>query len=272
MPSLTFEEAYPVLYRGWDETAARADFTATGGRNKAGYAELVGGTTGGDQDIGSTVNKAIEDSFNKLNIEVSKRFGEYRGGKPFRIDEILAEKVAQAKEQIDPYYNETLTDYLTGIERKISRGTQDTRDLLSELQADIGSYSRDIKFSLDQALNKAREGFAGAGLFESGERFRAEGILERRSGEQLSDYLRKQAFREKSIGTGLQRSLEEIGTAKTQTVRDIERQRLTDVETRKAQLAKEEGQRYITGFRATLPPELSATQNFDLLADLGIYS
>jgi len=36
----TFEEAYPVIYKGWGETEARADFAVTGGRNKAGYQEL----------------------------------------------------------------------------------------------------------------------------------------------------------------------------------------------------------------------------------------
>ena len=39
---ITFEEAFPVLYKGWDITAARANFAATGGRDKAGYNELVG--------------------------------------------------------------------------------------------------------------------------------------------------------------------------------------------------------------------------------------
>lgn len=39
---LTFEQAYPVLYKGWPEAEARADFAITGGKNKAGYEQLVG--------------------------------------------------------------------------------------------------------------------------------------------------------------------------------------------------------------------------------------
>lgn len=41
--AINFEQAYPVLYKGWDRASAQADFNATGGANKAGYQELVGG-------------------------------------------------------------------------------------------------------------------------------------------------------------------------------------------------------------------------------------
>ena len=42
-----------------------------------------------------------EDAFNKLNTEVAKRWGEYKSNNPFRIDEVLASKSAEAKEQIN---------------------------------------------------------------------------------------------------------------------------------------------------------------------------
>ena len=45
--ALSFDQAYPVLYKGWDRTAAAADFAATGGANKAGYQELVSGGSSG---------------------------------------------------------------------------------------------------------------------------------------------------------------------------------------------------------------------------------
>jgi len=55
--ALSFEQAYPVLYKGWDQASARADFNATGGANKAGYQELAGGGySGGGNPVPQTSN------------------------------------------------------------------------------------------------------------------------------------------------------------------------------------------------------------------------
>jgi hypothetical protein len=263
----SFDQVFPVLYRGWDSNAARADFNAGNWRNKAGAEQF----TGGNQSA-SNVNQAIEDSFRRLNQEVIKRFGEYKAGHPFRIDEVLSQKAAEAKEQIDPYYDETLSNYLTGVQRKIERGTQDTRDLIAELQADTSSFTRDLQLGLDKTINQAKEGYAGAGLYESGARYRTEGLANVESGNKLSDFTRGQQFRENQLNSGLSRNLEDLASGRQQDVRNIERQRTTDIETRKSQLAKESGQQFVTGFNATLPPELQAANGFDLLSNLGIYS
>jgi hypothetical protein len=52
--ALSFEQAYPVLYKGWDQNSARADFNATGGQNKAGYQELVGGGSSSSNNYSSS--------------------------------------------------------------------------------------------------------------------------------------------------------------------------------------------------------------------------
>ncbi len=109
------------------------------------------------------VNQQIQNSFQKLKDEVVKRFGEYRAGKPFRIDEVLAEKGAEAAEQIDPYYNQILSDYMTGVTRKIQRGESDTRDLLSELSATTTSYNEEAQNTLASAVEQAQQGFAESG-------------------------------------------------------------------------------------------------------------
>ena len=257
--------------QGWnDMDSINADIDAGGWRSKVPSGSSGDSSSGSDPAV--DINAAIEDAFNKLNTEVAKRWGEYKSNNPFRIDEVLASKSAEAKEQIDPYYNETLSDYLTGVERKISRGTQDTRDMLAELQADTSSFSRDIQFGLDQAINKSREGFAGAGLYSSGQRYGAEGLLQRRAGDELSDFTRGQEFREKGLRGGLSRGLEDIALGRKMDVRNLERERFTEIGKRQSQLAKEQGQRFTTGFRATLPPELQAQSGFDILQDLGLYS
>lgn len=219
-----------------------------------------------------SVNKIIQDSFQSLQSEVAQKFGEYRAGQPFKIDDVLAEKGSQAAEQIDPYYNEALTNYLTGVKRKIERGTTDTKDLLTELSANTESYTGQAKLALNESVNKAEQGFAESGLFGSGEQLRTEGLLKTDTGNNLADYTRKSDYQKRQLDLGLSRNLEDIGSDKSSFVRDLERSRFTDTEQRKADLAKEAGQQYISGFKATLPPQLQAASGFDLLKDLGIYS
>ncbi len=269
----TFEQVLPVLYKGWDQTAARADFNVGGWRNKAGAEQFVGGGQAFDPD--SRADQIIADSqraFQQDIEEVAKQFGEFKQTNPFRIDEVLAAKGAEAREQIDPFYNETLSDYLLGVTRKIGRGRRDTKDLLSELSAQTESFTGNAQFKLNEAINRAQQGFAESGLFTSGERFRTEGKLERATGEALSEFEREQTGRERRARFGEQDFLEDIGLERKQQVRGLERSRLTDVEQRKSQLAKESGQQFISGFRATLPPRLQAASGFDLLSDLGIFT
>lgn len=259
--------ASALASRGYNQTDAR---NAAYGPRADELAKEYGVNTGADP--GSSVNQMLQDSFQKLINEANQRYGDYRQANPFVFDEVLSQKTTEAKEQIDPYYNETLGDYLTGVQRKIQRGEQDTRDLLAELNADTSSFTRDLQFSLNENLNKAREGYAGAGLFDSGQRLRQEGILGYEAGNKLGDFTRGQQFKQNQLQTGLNRSLEDIALGKKQDVRNLERSRYTDIGTRAGQLTKEAGQQYVSGFRATLPPELQAASGFDLLQDLGIYS
>ncbi len=217
------------------------------------------------------VNQLIQDSFQKLQGEVVKRFGDYQAGKPFRVDEVLAEKGQQAKEQIDPYYNEKLGDYLLGVTRKINRGTDDTKSLLDELSTSTENYTGRAKVALDESINKAEQGFADSGLFGSGDQLASEGALKYDTGNNITDYTRKAGIQADQLNTGLTRNIQDINAAKTSDVRDLERARLTDTTTRAADLTKEAGQQYIQGFNATLPPELQAANGFDMLKSLGIY-
>lgn len=218
------------------------------------------------------VNQVIQDTFQKLQNEVIKKFGEYRAGKPFRVDEVLAEKGAAAKEQIDPYYNEKLGDYLTGVTNKINRSTDDTKDLLTELSTGVENYTGRAKVALDESVNKAEEGFAESGLFGSGEQLATEGQLKYDTGNAIDDYTRKSDIQTKQLKTGLDRTLTDINLGKNDYVRNLERNRFTDIQNRAGQLTKEAGQQYIQGFKAVLPPEMQASSGFDLLKDLGIYS
>lgn len=231
------------------------------------------GATGTFLSPDQMADQTIEGAYRNLQAEANKKFKDYQSAKgPFNLDEVLVSKRAEAKEQIDPYYNETLSDYLLGVNRKRQRSEADTRDLLGELQATTESFTGTTKLKLTEALSKAQEGFAEAGLFESGARFRTEGLLERETGDVLSDYERRQQFRRKGLETGLTRTLEDVGLESKMRERDIERERFTGIETKAGQLAREAGQKYVGEFGQTLPPQLQANQGFDLLKQIGIYS
>ncbi len=222
-------------------------------------------------------DNAIVSSYQSLyqswQEEANKKFKEYQQAKgPFDFDEILVSKRAEAKEQIDPYYDERLSDYLLGVRRKTERSQADTQEFLGELSATTDSFTGSTQLKLTEAINRAREGFAEAGLFESGQRFRSEGLAERETQDTLSDFTRRQGLREKQATTGLGRTLEDIGLESKITQRDIGREKFTETENLASRLTKEAGQRYVTDFAQTLPPELQANTGFDLLKQVGIYS
>lgn len=276
----TFEQAWETIYKasGWNDiNAARADYNAGNWKNKALAQQYLQpgqtqATTTTTTATGDPAADSILSAAQRLQIEANKRFGEYRQNNPFKFDDILTAKTEEAKEQIDPYYNETLSDYLLGVTRKRERSTADTRDLIGELQASTKSFSEQTQLRLTEATNKAREGFADVGLFESGKRLRGEGLLEAETGMQTEEFGRRQALRQKGYETGQQRTLEDLALGQKMDVRDIERGRFTDIGTRAGQLAKEAGQSYVSGFQQTLPPELQANTGFDLLKQIGVYS
>ncbi len=260
-----FDQVYPVLYKGWDPTAARADFNAGGWQNKAGAQQFMGGG-------GSDINKTTENSFQQLMTEMINKYNAYKSSNPFSLDESLANATAQAKEQIDPYYNESLNDYVTGVTRKIGRSKEDAQDMLGQLSADTESYTGSTKLKLSEAINKTQQGFADAGIYNSGQELRNEGLLKVGANQDMSDFLRNQDYKTKGINTSLARNVEDLTAAKTQNVRDLERQRYTDVSTRAKDIQGEMGQQYVAGFKATLPPELQAQSGFDIMKDIGIYN
>lgn len=239
-----------------------------------GQQQLMSELGGGGQALTpeDRASQSITSTYQNLISEQNKLFGEYEKSKgPFNLDEVLVAKRAEAKEQIDPYYNETLSDYLLGVKRKTDRSQADTQDLLSELQATSDSFTGGTQLKLTEALNRSREGFADAGLFDSGARYRQEGLLERETGDVLGEQERRTGLRRKGLQTGLSRTLEDVGLQAKQQERDIERERFTGVETRAGELAKRSGQDYIRGFQQTLSPELQANTGFDLLKQIGIY-
>lgn len=255
-------------YQGWNDAAALQDFQKTGGAGKGGP---TGGTsTGGTGSPLQDVNNLLQNSFQNLADETSKRFKEYQTGHPFSLDQVLADSLKQAKEQVDPYYNETLNNYLTGVTRRLARSKEDTSNLLGELNANTQSFSRDTQLKLNNALENANQGYADSGLLGSGAALRGTGMIGVNSQNSLEDYLRGQQYKENQANLQNTRNIEDINLESTQKQRDIGREQYTAEQTRSNQLAQESGQSYVRGFQQTLPPQLQANTGFDLLKQLGI--
>jgi hypothetical protein len=242
------------------------------GPRAAELAREFGVGSGGGGNPLQDVNKAIEDAFKRLQSDLVNRYGQYKASNPFVYDEVFAAKTKEASEQIDPYYSEKLSDYMLGVTRKITRSKDDAKSLLDELSADVDSYTDTNKLKLTEAISRAGQGRADAGMYFSGDRMRDEGLLEVGANKELADFNRNALNRKDDVSNTLSRTIQDTESARTADVRDIERNRFTDTQTRAGQLTKETGQRYVQGFKATLPPELQAQSGFDILKDLGIYS
>lgn len=152
---------------------------------------------GGQQQVQQTPQQIIEEYTSSKIDEWNKKFNEYAKANPFDPDKALTEEKAKVQQRLDPYYKQTLNDYLQGVETKKSRSLQDESTILSELNADREFYSGQAAQNLDNALEQSREGFADAGLYGSGQQLRASGKLQSESSNNLSDYLRRNEAREK---------------------------------------------------------------------------
>lgn len=258
-----------LISKGYNTTDAK---NAAYGPRASDLAKEYGvgtGSTGSGNPL-QDVNDLIQNSFKTLTDQASQKFGEYQSSHPFSLDQVLADSLKQAKEQVDPYYNETLNNYLTGVTRRITRSKEDTQNLLGELNAQTASYSRDTQIKLNQALENSNQGFADSGLLSSGSAMRASGGIAVNTGNSLADYLRGQQYRTNQATLQNERTLQDVNLESTQQQRDIGREQFTAEQTRANQLAQEAGQTYVRGFQQTLPPQLQANTGFDLLKQLGI--
>jgi len=146
----------------------------------------------------------------KPREEAGKKYNQFMEDNPFEFDEALAR--ASAEERFDPFYEAELRDFEEGINRQRGRTVQDEERLRKELTTQTENYVGRAKRELDDALQSSREGFAGAGLFFSGQRLKREGRTELESGEQVGDFVRGQDIRREESGLRQTRTFEDIGS------------------------------------------------------------
>ena len=244
--------AREILGRSISDQEAQEVMGATGGGDESQVIQYLqylkgGGTTGGGGNPADAVIQAALQVTEKQGREYESRLTEFEKRSPFVFDKVLEQEQQRASQRLDPYYNQTLADYLRGIETRRTRSREDEVNLLTELSADVESYTGNVRRSLDRAINRSREGFADAGLYFSGQRFREEGELKTESDIGLADYLRGQGERERGIKLGTSRLTEDLSLEERLRRRDIGREQVatTRIEslneaTRRQQLREQE--------------------------------
>jgi hypothetical protein len=215
--------AQALIAKGYNPTdAANAENGPRAAELAREYLGSSGGSSGGTDGFISPEDYAnkLLDAQKKQIDEETKFLDDYSKTNPFIFDEELAKKSATA--EYEPYYSELLKDYTADIDLK-RQSVQDEAQLLTKLKSmDDASRSR----SYQQAVSRANEGFAGSGMFFSGDR--ARGV-----GEMAVDYTSGQKRAEEGYGAqqrGNERQITALDTDLSQKTRDIGREKQAVIE------------------------------------------
>ncbi len=133
-----------------------------------------GGMSG--ESFADQIIKAVVDP---LQAEIEswwKRLDQYDKNNPFAFDEALAR--ASSQERLNPYFDATLNEFMTGVRRSSTRSVEDMTRTIGELNADASKLSDQERLATQEAIRSSEEGFAGSGLFFSGKRERQTGLEE----------------------------------------------------------------------------------------------
>lgn len=263
------DRAREITGRTISDQEAQQVMNVTGGGDEAQvYAYFRGGSgspgssSGGGADTAASLIQAAIDKYTGLFDEYSRKYREFDAANPFVFDDILSEESRIASQRLDPYYQQTLGDFLSGVEKKRQRGYEDTRNLLAELNQDINDYTGDAKLGLQRSVERTREGYADVGLSQSGAALGSEGIQAAQTGDQLNRYLSRQEERRTGINRAQDRFITDLGLEESLQRRNLAREQAYNVqsqalgETERRQRQREYEKAQYTG----LPPGASPQQ------------
>jgi hypothetical protein len=219
-------------YTGWGEAEAQADWNAKGGGQQYG-----GGGGGSIDDILSSAVSSMTGF-----IKAPKP---YETVNPFSFDEELAKQASTA--EYAPYYQEMLSDYVTGVERNKSRSQEDLTRTMEQLSAGKEYYMGVERRALDKAMRQTNEGYAGRGLFFSGVKDRDIKELQTESEAQTGNYLKGYEYNVSGAQLGAERTSEDLALEQKMKERDITREQKYAVESGVLQRKQEAKDEYEVG-------------------------
>jgi hypothetical protein len=170
------------------------------------------------------LQKAIDAMTSKI-----KKIKPYDEVNPFSFDETLAREAATA--EYAPYYDETLSDYVANVEKKLSRSVADRDTTLEQLNAGKEYYTGAERRALDKSIRSTNEGYAGRGLFFSGVRPRDVQELQTESNAKVGNYMSGYNYNVGQTNLAQKRTAEDLATAQSQYTRDINREKQYGIET-----------------------------------------
>ncbi len=208
----------------------------------------------------------LGDAKKKLQEQVSF-LKDFLVNNPLGYDEVLAREMAQDK--YNPYYTEVLSDFVDPLMKKISRSTEDETRLLGELTRQEKLGSKQLTRDTDMAIEAAREGFAGTGLFESGIANRSTSMTGIKGRESLQDFMAKSEETKTEVGLESSRNREDWQTGIAQKQRDIfgtgreyETAVTKDVEDQRSTALKKRGLRAIEAVSSSYGEPLPSISNY----------
>jgi len=205
------------------------------GNPGTGWTQQGEGSQG--ESFADSILKAVADP---LQAEIEswwKRLDEYDKNNPFAFDEALAK--ASSQERLNPYYDATMNEFMTGIRRSSSRSVEDMTRTIGELNVDASKLSDKERLATQEAIRSSEEGYAGSGLFFSGQRQRATGLQEVQ-GQQTQEGI--QTNLERGVAgqaRGNTRLQEDLALQQARQTRLTEAERMTSIETDIAKQKKE---------------------------------
>ena len=110
---------------------------ATGGGEEAQVLSYLQGGPGITESPADALIRQTEQAYVKQAKEYEGRLTEFEKRSPFVFDKILEAEQQKVSQRLDPYYNQTLSDFLRGIERTRTRSVEDERTLLTDSKKDI---------------------------------------------------------------------------------------------------------------------------------------
>ena len=209
-------------YTGWDDYLNNRGSTQSGGSSGLSSAEQT-------KQALIEANNAIMDKYAALGKEFDAK-------NPFAFDE--AQASASATERYNPYYSAELQDFTQGIERQ-KQSQEGSMKLLTDLnRIQVGQDKR----NLDEAVSAAEEGYAGAGLYNSGAK-------ERGVGQTMITGQDTANQRSLNYNAGIaqgQNTLGGLGEQLDTGVRELGAQKTTDIQTEIERQKAEEEARWNT--------------------------
>jgi len=154
------------------------------------YLRGGGGSVGstGSNPVDQLLQTTIQGYVDQAN-SYNNKFNEYTKNNPFNFDQVLQEEQGKVKERLDPYYKQTLDDFMRGVNIKSTRSLEDNAKLLGEINQNISNYTDQQKSQLADTLQSTGESYAANGLYDSGARQRAQGVAQANAQDAYTNYV-----------------------------------------------------------------------------------